>query len=156
MFQNGTSTKRMTAEQILYTINGYQKELKKNLFTWKLSNDPTIAQPYNADFRFSENIREDIKIVQELNTEEARKFLSKSMTLLQKHHKTIAKAENKEEFIEKFYFYILSTSIISDTLSKSFMKNFEFFVKTFLKKDSAKAEEVKISIVEEPSLFDNL
>lgn len=145
----------MTPDQILYQINGYQKELKKNLFSWDLSSDPTITQPYKSQFRFSENIREDIKIAQELNTEEARKFLLKSMALIQKHQKIIANAENREEFIEKFYFYILSVSIISDSLSKAFTKNFEMFVKTFLKRDQQK-EEMKISIIEEPTLFPEL
>lgn len=146
----------MTTDQILYQINGYQKELKKNLLTWDLSSDPQIKQPYKTDFRFSENIREDIKIAQELNTEEARKFLLKSMALIQKHQKIIANADNREEFIEKFYFYILSVSIISDTLSKAFIKNFEVFTKTFLKRDKASQEEMKITIVEENTLFPDL
>lgn len=146
----------MTADQILYQINGYQRELKKNLFTWELSAEPVIKQPYKTEFRFSENIREDIKIAQELNTEEARKFLVKSMALIQKHQKIIANAENREEFIEKFYFYILSVSIISDTLSKAFIKNFEVFTKTFLKRDQPQNEPLKIEIVEEPTLFPEL
>ena len=145
----------MTPDQILYQINGYQKELKKNLLTWDLSDNPEIKQPYKNNFRFSENIREDIKITQELNTEEARRFLLKSMALLQKHQKTIAKAENREEFIEKFYFYILSVSVISDSLSKAFIKNFEAFTKTFLRRDQPQ-EELKISIIEEPTLFPEL
>ena len=145
----------MTVEQILYQINGYQKELKKNLLTWELSSQPTIKQPYKNDFRFTENLREDIKIAQELNTEEARKFLLKSMALLQKHHKIIASADNRESFIEKFYFYILSVSVISDTLSKAFTKNFESFVKTFLNKEQQE-KDVKITIIEENTLFPEL